>query len=1075
MRKLLLLFAMQMSLLMAFAQTRTITGRVTDEKGNSIPFASISLKSSKLGVSADQQGNFSIKAKSGDVLVISSQGFNAREVTLNNDAQISVSLVVNTANSLTEVIVSTGYNTKRTQRSATSNAQNVGGEQLNTIPQVNLNNALAGKVAGVQVRSQSVGKLGADNNASIRIRGDGNLGGQNILYVVDGTPVNSYDINPDDVEDLTVLNGPTGAAIYGPQAADGAIVINTKRAKKGQKGIGVEISSGVQFDKPYILPNYQNSYAGGGVADLIKFTWVAGMPDAWKPLDGKFYHDYTDDASWGPPMSGQEYIPWYAWYPGTQYTGKTTSLSPIPNNAKDFFNTGKTFINNINFSKSGENFSGRVSYSNVDITGIMPTAWLKRNSFSGNFSYDLDRMFKLSTNINYVTENKRSENNNDVYGNQSTGSFNQWFHRDLDMNILNELRDYRTPIIPTGGGLLPSWNHSNPNSYNPANPDAFYAGNYWYNHFSYLDQIEDLGRRDRLFGDVSLGFKPTNELKFNFAYRKNNLGTFATNQASYLLERSATQSGLKATYGTNQTFFNDDRFELTGNYNKKIRDFSLDVFGGAELVKITNRTINASTSGGLYIPDFYALNNSIDPITYGNNRILEKRRAIFSRTSIGYKNFLFAEATVRNDWYSTLPADDNNIFVKSFGVSFVFSDLLKTKAPWLSYGKLRGSWGEVPQAIGPYSLELAYGVGANTWNGNFIMGTPNNIISPGISGAVQSTREIGLDLRFLKNRLGLSTTYYNSRTTNSPVNIQVNGASGFTQYLVNAGRIDRSGIELQLTTRPVILKDFTWSLNASFAQIIHNEVVKLADGVDQINFSGGANFGGITTPLAVHQVGQPWGMIIGGGKTYIDGKVVLDAGGGYVKSENVKFGSVLPEFTGGVQNSFTYKGVVLNINIDYQKGGKFFSLSDMWGSFSGLTARTAGLNDKGKPIRDAVSDGGGVHVVGIDANKSAVDMYVEAQDYFHGMVSNNVFDEFIYDLTFVKMREVSLGYRLPIQKWGSLSKAIQSATFALVARNPWLIHSSTRDFDPSEISNQFGENGQLPATRSLGFNLKLGF
>ena len=271
------------------------------------------------------------------------------------------------------------------------------------------------------------------------------------------------------------------------------------------------------------------------------------------------------------------------------------------------------------------------------------------------------------------------------------------------------------------------------------------------------------------------------------------------------------------------------------------------------------------------------------------------------------------------------------------------------------------------------------------------------------------------------------------------------------------------------------MKDFTWTLNATFAHIIDNRVVALAPGVDQITYSGGAAFNGITTPTVVHQVGQPWGMLVGGGKTYIDGSVVLDANGMYVKTENVKFGSVLPDFTGGFQNSFTYKGLVLNINIDYQQGGKYFSLSDMFGSFSGLTARTAEINDKGKNIRDAVADGGGVHVVGVDANKNKVDMYVEAQDYFHGMVGNNVFDEFIYDLTFMKLRELSLGYQLPVNRWGNLSKTIQSASVAIVGRNLWLISSSTKDFDPSEISAQYGENGQLPGTRSLGFNLKIGF
>jgi hypothetical protein len=216
-------------------------------------------------------------------------------------------------------------------------------------------------------------------------------------------------------------------------------------------------------------------------------------------------------------------------------------------------------------------------------------------------------------------------------------------------------------------------------------------------------------------------------------------------------------------------------------------------------------------------------------------------------------------------------------------------------------------------------------------------------------------------------------------------------------------------------------------------------------------------------------------MLIGGGKKYIDGLPVVDASGNFIKEENKKFGSVLPTYTGGVQNSLTYKAFTLNINIDYQHGGKFFSLSDMWGSYSGLLARTATINDKGNPIRDAVADGGGVKVVGITESKTPVDLYMDAQTYFHSMVSANVYDDFIYDLTFVKLRELSLGYKLPLQKWGNISKHVQSASISLVARNPWLIYATTRDFDPSEISNTYGENGQFPGTRSFGFNLRLGF
>ncbi len=1067
MRKIASLLAMLLLFnALAFAQNRTVSGRVTDEQGNPIPFASVTIKGTNQGAIADPNGNFTIKTKTGDVLVISSQGFDLKEATVGASDNLAVSMTRG-ADSLQEVIVSSGYNTKKTQRSLTSNAQVVAAEQLNTIRQSNLNNAIAGKVAGVQVRSQSVAALGRD--ANIRLRGDGTLTGQGILYIVDGTPTNSVDINPDDIEDLTVLNGPTGAAIYGPQAADGAIVINTKRAKRGQKGIGVEINSGFQADKIYITPNYQNSYAGGSSSDFRQFTWNPDMPAEWQSLDGKYYHDYSDDASWGPRMAGQEYIPWYAWYPGTQYTGKTARLVPQKNNAKDFYNTGLTANNNINFTKAGDGYNMRVSYTNLDIQGLIPNSWLRRNTLAANGNFDLGSRFTLGTNINYVTQNQNAENN-DAYSNQSSGSFNQWFHRDLDMKIMRDLKDLRSP-----DGSLASWNKANPPSSGGPSPE-FYKGNYWYNFFSYFDNVENLFRRDRLYGDVNLTYKLNNDIKIRGAYRKNFVTTWSENKTYYILERSANQTGTKAGYNTNETFFKDDRFELVGTFTKKISDFAIDFMAGGEIVQIQTKNIAAGTRDGLYIPDFFTLANSISPITYSNNRTEEKRRALFTRGSLGWKNMLFGEFTLRNDWYSTLPVADNAIFVKSFGASFVFSDLVKEATPWLSYGKIRASWGEVPQAIGPYGVALGYGVNTDTWNGNFLMGTPNQIVNPSIKGAVQATKEIGIDLRFLKSRVGISATYYDAVTKNSPIGVSINGASGFTSQLVNAGKITRKGLELQAFARPVSNKDWSWDINATYATILDNKVVELAPGINQITLSAGAGFSGITPPSTVHQVGQKWGMLVGGGKTYIDGQVVLDpVTGEYVKTENVKFGSVLPKYTGGVQNTVSYKNFILNFNIDYQWGGKFFSLSDMWGSYSGLTARTAVLNDKGNPIRDAVADGGGVHVVGVDVNKNKVDMYIEAQDYFHQVGGNNVFDEYVYDLTFVKLREVSLGYRLPVSSWSFTSKWLQNASVSLVARNPWLIYAKTKDFDPAEISSVYGENGQFPGTRSLGINLKLGF
>ncbi len=1077
---------------LAFGQNRVVSGKVTDDGGNPVPFATVKVKGSKTGVSADANGQYTIKVKEGDMLEISGTGFKAKEVSVGSQSNITTVIEKSGNNALQEVVVTSAFNTKRTARSTSSNAQIISGEQLNTIRQTNVNNALAGKISGIQVRSQSSATLGRETN--IRLRGEANAGGaaSSPIYVVDGTIVPSNnDINPDDIEDITVLQGPQGAGLFGPDGANGAIIITTKKAKKGAKGIGIDINSGVQFDNIYILPNYQNSYAGGGAYDMTKFKWQTGMPDFWKSLDGKYYLDYTDDASWGSRIAGQEHIPWYSWYPGTQYSGKTAKLEAQPNNAREFFNTGVTMLNNISLSKAGENTSVRVSYTNLDQKGLIPNSYLKRHNLNANLSFDLNTHFTLSTNITYLSQRTNAEND-DTYSNQSTGSINSWFHRHVDMKIVKELRGLVTP-----DGTLASWNHANPTSWNSANPNGFYRANFWYNHYAYYDNISNITQRDRLFGDISLTYKVNSDFSVRGTYRKQQLTTNQERKVNSLLQTSAGQASTnngfngnaanngKAYYGTRQTYSNRNTFEVVGSYRKKIRDFQINANAGVEIVTQRGKDSWAQTAGGFTVADLYILSNSKNPVDYADSRSEEKRRALFARGDIGWKNMLFAEFVLRSDWSSTLPKNDPNVITKAFGGSFLFSDVIKDQAPWLSYGKLRASYGEVTRLLSPYDLVVStnpdqlpftYGLGTNAWNGNGVMGTPNLVPAEGLKGAVAVSTEFGIDLKFLKNRLGLNFTYYIADDKQAPINAQVNGTSGVTFVQGNFGSTTRKGIDIQMSARPFMKKNFNWDISATFSKQLSNTVNEIAPGVDQLAFSGGASFNGITPPVTINAVGKQWGMMYGGGVKRINGIQVLDDDGLPVKNEDLSFfGSVLPEYTGGVQNSFNIlRNFVLNVNIDYQVGGKFFSLSDMWGSYSGLTARTAVLNDKGFPIRDAVADGGGVRVSGVDATGKPVTKYVEAQSYFHSLVERNIFDDYVYDLTFVKMRELSIGYRIPVSKLG-LGKVLQNATFSVVARNPWLIYAKTKDFDPSEINSVYGEDGQLPGTRSLGFNLKLGF
>ena len=455
---------------LAFAQSRVVTGKVTDTDGNPVSFASVKVKGTNTGAIADANGAYSLRVNPNTILVITAASFKDNEVPVGTQNVLST-VMEKTGTDIKEVVVTSAFGIKRTARSTSSSVQNLTGDQVNTIRQTNVNNALAGKVAGAQVRSQATAKLGAETQ--IRLRGENGLqsGGGNILneygqnvsktalFVVDGTimPSNA-DINPDDIEDYSVLQGPAAAALFGPDGSNGAIVMTLKKAKKGAKGIGLELNMGIRFDNVYIVPDYQNSYAGGANGDLTLYTYKPGHPAAWKALDGKYYHDYSDDASWGPRMIGQEHIPWYAWYPGHEYSYKTTKLTPQPTNVRDFWETGVTRTTNVAFSKSTDALNMRVSYTNLDIKGITPKEYLRRHTLNANLTADLSSRFTLGVNFNYIAENKNTESD-DGYSNQSTGSFGQWFHRDLDMGKMRELRSVTSPE-----GVFASWNKNNPDA-----------------------------------------------------------------------------------------------------------------------------------------------------------------------------------------------------------------------------------------------------------------------------------------------------------------------------------------------------------------------------------------------------------------------------------------------------------------------------------------------------------------------------------------------------------------------------------------------------------------------------------
>lgn len=1070
-----------------FAQNRTVSGKVTDEKGNPIPFATVKVKGSKKGTFADAGGLFTIEVgKTGDVvLVVSSQGFTEKEVTVTGNGYQQVSLKSN--GQLQEVVVTTALGVKRKSDNLSYAIQGVKGSDLTNTRMTDVNSALAGKVSNVQVRTQSAAKLGSQS--TIRIRGANSVSGLNNdpVYVVDGTPLDDINfINMDDVEDLQVLKGPGATALYGQRAANGVIMITTKKAKPNSMGISV--TSTYSFDKVGNLPHYQNEYSGGTAgAGWQTYNWQAGDPVEWKALDGKQYHTYFDDASWGPKMDGSEYIPWYAWIPGSKYSFKTAKLVPQPNNVRDFYSTGQNVLNNVAFSKGGSDYTLRLSYTNQYQSGLIPNSDLKRNFITSQMTYDINKHFKASADVNYVNQKVNGEFS-DTYGNNASGSFNSWFHRDLDINILRELKDLRTPT-----GAIPGWNLDDGTDGRPTK-DAFYGGTaYWTNPFTYYSLISSLNIQDRLYGSAGLTYTLNSHFKVSATARRNQRNTHYESKLPYIFEFSTQDMSsplsinsngggrpVSATYRTYDVRQVENNYEFLASYNQKFGQIGVDANFGGNIRNNDYSSLDNGTKGGLVVPDFFNLANSrVTPFYFSTFRSKKTVRSLYGSVDLNWDNTVILNGTLRNDWSSALPTSNNSYLYPSVGASFIFTKYLDKSMPWLSFGKVRGTWAEAGSDLDPYSLDLLYGVGSNQFNGNILMTTPDRAIDSNIVPQLTKSVEFGLDLRFLKNRIGLSATYYNENITNSIVSVTTSSSSGFSSKLINAGKLNRKGIELTIDGYPIKNSTISWNVALNFArntskvdELYPGLNVYYLGGSDYSNSSGSAGY----APGVWSIVGQDWGQIRGRGIKRNDAglKVINPATGLYAFTDNVNFGSILPDFTGGLVNNISYKGFNLSFSIDFAKGGKYFSLSDFWGGFSGLYDYTAGLNDKGKPVRDPVSEGGGVHVTGVSSVdlKTPVDMYVDAIDYYDGNGINKINEGHIFDLSYVKLREVNLGYTVPVEKLGAVGKTIKTMQVSLFARNPWLIYSANKNFDPSELTGNYGESGQLPPSRTYGVTLK---
>lgn len=1068
------------------AQT-TITGLVTgSEDGKPIPGATVLVKGTTVGVTTDINGKYSLKVPAnGKILQYSFVGMTTKEVTIGTQSVINV--VIDPEVMDIEGVVVTALGISREKKALGYSVEEVKSDELNQTRSGNLITSLSGKVSGVSITSAS-GNMGGSSR--ITIRGIKSVSGNNQpLFVVDGVPMDNSnynsvdtqrgaggvdygnmanDINPDDIESVSVLKGPTAAALYGSRAANGVILITTKKAKAGKKGIGVEVNSSVTFEQVSVLPNYQNLYGGGATHT------GAGTADGFiiENINGVDYKvvDYGIDESWGPRynpnvriLSSSNIFDWEA--KGKVGNPETTPWVAPANDVDSFFETGVVFNNNFAITGTTESSAFRLSYTNYDLTGYMPNSEQKRNSINFNGESQISKYVKGFIGANYVNTYTLGRPETGYADNNIMQKFNQWGQRQLDM------KDMSNYVNPDGTQRV--WNRT---SWDDPTPE--YSDNpYWTRYRNYQDDD-----RNRLFGNIGLLVTPMKGLSIQGKW---NIDYFAANEMERVSMGSQAQSGYsKVTRQMRET-----NAELVATYNFNLKDdWTFTVLAGTNRRHRSYEAIAGSTVGGLIIPDLYKVTNSTNKSDVTDARNQKEIQSVFGSVNVGYKGMVYLDATYRSDWTSTLTPGQFDY--PSATLSFVFSELEALKGGILSFGKVRFGAAMVGNDTDPYNNDNYYGYVGNF--GDLAMYTvPGTLNNPNLKPESTRSIEFGTELMFLNNRIGLDFTYYDEATIDQILPVTISGASGYGSKFVNAGKITNKGVEIGLNLTPIKTNDFSWNINANFTRNV-NEVVALAPGVDVYQLSTG--------PFNVSvnaEVGKSYGSLIG--TTFVrddnGNKVIIASGsnkGLYLTGPIASMGTVLPDFLLGVWNKFNYKGIELSALVDIREGGQLFSTTNMWGQYSGILAESAQTNAKGKNVRDAVEDGGGFLVEGVygklvdgkvqyldaDGNPSTTPVantsYVTAKKWA-GWHNSGPAEQNVFDASYIKLRELRLSYTLPT-KW---TGPIQNLAVSAFGRNLGIWGTDIDHIDPENTTGsgniQGIEGGALPSLRYFGFGLNFNF
>jgi len=1075
--RVMMLFACLLaSVAIAMAQTSRVTGTVTDDSGEPVIGASVLVDGTSRGAVTNLEGQFVIEnvPQSATTLTVSYVGMQTQKLTIVRGKNMTIVLRMD-AETLDEVVV-TAQGLTRKEKSLGYSTQKVDGEKLTIARQTDLGNSLAGKISGARFFSTSGSTFG---EGSIVLRGTTGFtyddrAGSEPIYVVDGTITNKSSVNMDDVASINVLKGPAATALYGSQGANGAVIITSKGASVNDGKGHIEVSHTLAFEKYYNHFNVQKLYGGGSYGlygefygtrdndstiDYLSPEFLLGSFEGQND-DGSYMYDMYSDENWGPRYDSNVKVADALYYdPTSQYYGQATPWTHGLDLA-DLYQTGMTNTTNVAFSKSNENHTTRISFTNSYREGIV------QNSDATRRYLTVKEVFKpvnwLNVNLDYKFTYRRNHNaHGEGYGGTTSynSDFTQWGQGNVD---LTRYKEYTRP-----DGTWRTWNPISADDMTAMFHDNPYA--VMDTHNSYSTSIWNV-----ITGDVE-AILPWN-LKAGFRVMGNMRNT--NNEYKY----AEGSINYESYYGQNQSHVRDFTYQGRLTWSDRfINDrLSLDAAAFIEQRNYGYGYLNGNTVDGLNINEYYNLAATNGYVAADNSEIHYKTRSLFGNVTAGFDDTYFLDLSLRNDWDSRLPQGKNSYLYGGISASVMLSQLLKVS--WIDFWKLRASAAQVGSTLGAYATSYTYSV--NKYNSMTALNQSNEQLNQSIKPTISTSYEIGTEFRLFNNRVWGDFNIYRRDSKNQILSMPVAVQSGFLSRQLNAGLVRNQGIELQLGGSLIRTRDFQWDVDANIAKN-QNKLVELTEGMDETQtywtrfYYNWSLYSVVGEPVGEIRTSARWarndnGELIlaktSGNNQYFWGEYMPT----YELNEEKSVGNYQPKWTGGFSTNLRYKQFSLAASFDFQIGGKFVSWTNMWATGSGLLEQTAEVNERGVNVREPISQNGGVHVTGVDQDGNKVDTYMNAYRYYHFQAYYDN-DNWVFDRTYVKMREVALAYTFTPAQLSKLKLGLNSASISLVATNPWLVYSKAKNVDPSEASTNFVEGGQSPSTRSLGITVKLGF